>query len=97
MKQINKVCLPVSQLRPERKLFEIRTLNKLDYTSFRADLNRLIGRTFPVDNVESLVDTYNKGLKVPLDNHAPLKSKYITVRPCNPWYDDEIHTAKLAR
>ena len=42
-----------------------------------------------MDNVESLVATYKKGLKVTLDNHAPLTQKYI-------WYDDEIHTAKLA-
>ena len=52
-----------------------------------------------MDNVESLVAIYNKGLKATLDNHAPLKHKYITVRPYNPWYmyDDEIHMAKLAK
>ena len=36
-------------------------------------------------------------LKATLDNHAPIKHKYITVRPYNPWYDDEIHMVKLAK
>ena len=91
-----KFGLPVSKHRPERKLIEFKTLNKIYYTSFRNDLNCLIGSTSPVDNVESLVAIYNKGLKATLDNHAPLKQKYITVRPYNPLYDDEIHMAKLA-
>ena len=45
----------------------------------------------------SLVAIYNKGLKATLDNHAPLKQKYITVWPYNPWYDDEIHMTKFAK
>ena len=89
--------LPVSKPPPERKLIEFRTLNKIDYTSFCNDLNCLNSSTSPVDNMESLVAIYNKGLKATLDNHAPLKQKYITVRPYNPWYDDEIHMAKLAK
>ena len=47
-----------------------------------------------MDNVESLVALYNRSLKATLDNHAPMKHKYITVRPYNPWYDYEIHMAK---
>ena len=92
-----KFGLPVSKPQPARKLIEFRTLNKIDYTSFRNDLSGLIGSTSPVDNVESLVALYNKGLKATLDNHAPMKHKYSTVRPYNPWYDDEIHMAKLAK
>ena len=92
-----KIGLPVSKPRPERKLIEFRTLNKIDYTSFRNDLICLICSTSAVDNVESLVAIYNKGLKATLDNNAPLKQKYIPVRPYNPWYDDEIHMAKLAK
>ena len=92
-----KFDLPVSKPRPARKLIEFRTLNKIYYTTFRNDLNGLIGSTSPVDNVESLVALYNNGLKATLDNHAPMKYKYITVRPYNPWYDDEIHMAKLAK
>ena len=79
---------------PARNLIEFRTLNKIDYNSFRNDLNCLIGSTSPVDNVESLVALYNKGLKATLDNHAPMKHNYITVQTYNPWYDDEIHLAK---
>ena len=92
-----KFGLPVSKPQPERKLIEFRTLNKIEYTYFRNDSNCLIGSISAVDNVESLVALYNKGLKATLDNHAPLKQKYITVRPYNPWFNDEIYMTKLAK
>ena len=41
-----------------------------------------------------LVDKYNSVLSQLLDNHAPQKTKLVTVRPKAPWYSDTLHEAK---
>ena len=39
----------------------------------------------------------NSCLRNILDNHAPLKSRTITIRPSNPWYSPEIDEVKKLR
>ena len=36
-------------------------------------------------------------MEAPIDRHAPLKTKTVTVRPQVPWYSQEIREAKRAR
>ena len=49
----------------------------------------------PADaDLNEIVYQYNSCLHNILDNHAPLKSRTITIRPYNPWYSPEIDEAK---
>ena len=47
--------------------------------------------------LDNLAKTYNHTLSHLLELHAPLKTKTIVSRPTVPWYNDEIHRAKLLR
>ena len=47
-----------------------------------------------ISDVDEYADTFNKSLSSLVDKHAPLKTKTIVLRPSNPWYTEELHSAK---
>ena len=51
----------------------------------------------PPEAIDDLMTCYETTLSDVLDKHAPLIIKTITVRPCVPWFSDEIKTAKQLR
>ena len=48
-------------------------------------------------DLDSLVCNHNTTLTSVIESHAPLKTKTIVSRPTVPWYNDNIHKAKLLR
>ena len=51
----------------------------------------------PLDDLEELLLSYNKTLLAVLDEHAPVKTRTIVMRPQVPRYKDEIREAKRER
>ncbi|PFX28819.1 RNA-directed DNA polymerase from mobile element jockey [Stylophora pistillata] len=48
-------------------------------------------------DLDSLTCNYNTTLSGIIESHAPLKMKTIVSRPTVPWYNEDIHKAKLLR
>ena len=48
-------------------------------------------------DLDSFACNYNTTLSSVIESHAPLKTKTIVSRPTVPWYNDDIHKAKLLR
>ena len=51
----------------------------------------------PASALDALVEQYDSELESILDNHAPLISRCMVVRPVVPWYDGDIGAAKKTR
>ena len=49
------------------------------------------------DTLNDLVKCYNSTLSAALDRHAPLVTKFITVRPLVPWFSDDIRESRRER
>ena len=47
--------------------------------------------------VNDLCDQYDSELIKVVDVHAPLKTSFVTFRPCAPWYSEEIAAEKRKR
>ena len=71
-----------------------RPLNKIDVTRFRQDLLNSDIVTKPKTELNELVNQYNSCLSQLLDKHAPLRVKKTGNRNINPWYNENIRTAK---
>ena len=48
-------------------------------------------------NVTTLVEQYNSVLTRIMDNHAPMQTKEVQVRPRPPWFNTSILDAKRKR
>ena len=51
----------------------------------------------PACNVNDLCDQYDSELSKVVDVHAPLKTCFVTSRPSEPWYSEEIAAEKRKR
>ena len=71
-----------------------RPLNKIDLIRFKQDLRNSDIVTKPKTELNELVNQYNSCLCQLLDKHAPLRVKKTGNRNINPWYNENIHTAK---
>ena len=71
-----------------------RPLNKIDLTRFKQDLRNSDIVTKPKTELNELVNQYNSCLCQLLDKHAPLRVKKTGNRNINPWYNENIRTAK---
>jgi hypothetical protein len=80
-------------LRPVKKE-EFRKLKSIDFSSFCSDLLKLPLFTSPAGDCESVLLHYNNGLAYVLDSHASMVKRCFTVRPNNPWDNEEIHAAR---
>ena len=47
-----------------------------------------------VDNLDGLVEQFNKALSKALDDVAPIQTKQQTVRKSIPWFTDEVKECK---
>ena len=63
----------------------------------RDDLCKIPCLTSPPDDLNILVNEFNASLSQILDNHAPKKVRSKKIRPQNPWFDEEILSAKKDR
>ena len=83
----------------ERKEISYRKLKSIDMQRFRDDLDKLLVNTVDENSMDISVvaHDYNKLLSDLLDKHAPLKTRFITLRPAAPWYTDDIKLEKQKR
>jgi hypothetical protein len=80
-----------------RKTVTYRRYKAIDIPSFKADLDQSSLVTHPKSTLDDLLEQYNTIFSSLVDQHAPEKTKTITIRPVTPWYNEEINTAKRAR
>ena len=71
-----------------------RKLKSINIDLFKDDLCSSDLCQRPPSGLDSLVSCYNTTLKALLDKHAPIRSRRMVVRPCVPWFTDEISVAK---
>ncbi len=76
-----------------KKLVAYRKLREIDIDAFKKDISSSLVSS-PADDTSSLVDKYNSVLSHLLDQHAPQKTKLVTVRPKAPWYSETLHETK---
>jgi hypothetical protein len=50
----------------------------------------------PPTKLSDLVDCYNYTLSSILDKHAPVKTKFIRLKPANPWFTPALNKLKHA-
>ena len=51
----------------------------------------------PATNVNNLCDQYDREFSQVVDEHAPLKTRFVTSRPSASWYSEEIAAEKRKR
>ena len=81
--------------RPRKKI-TYRELNRIDEDLLLTDLLALPLFTSPASDINDLVSQYNSGLSLLLDEHAPLRTRVVTVRPANPWLNEEVLAKRRA-
>ena len=80
-----------------KKNLLLRNLRAVNIHKFKTDvLNSFLLKNFTTMDLVSLVNEYDC-LHTILDNHAPIKSREITLRPKAPWYTNEIDDKKRIR
>ena len=90
-----KVLLPKPPL--EKTEIICRSLNHIDLSSFHKDIKNLNLIDNNIASLNDLVERYNMKLGSLLDDHAPSKSKIVTLRPKSPWFTLEIQEWKVKR
>ncbi|CAB4036308.1 Hypothetical predicted protein, partial [Paramuricea clavata] len=80
-----------------KKHLLLRNLRAVNIHKFKTDvLNSFLLKNVTTMDLVSLVNEYDC-LHTILDNHAPIKSREITLRPKAPWYTNEINDKKRIR
>ena len=79
---------------PVRNTIQLRRLKHIDLEIFRKDLSIQLNKMRDTTDLEPLVDTLNTSLRSTLDLHAPVVTIQVTERPHQPWFSDEISSAK---
>ena len=90
-----KVFLPKPLL--EKKDIIYRSLNRIDLSSFRKNMKNLNLIDTDIASQNDLVEGYNIKLGSLLDDHAPARSKIVTLCPKSPWFTLEIQEQKVKR
>lgn len=74
-----------------------RKLKSIDVAALKTDLAQSNLCLDPPDDLNSLVACYNNTLTTVLDQHAPVITKEITIRPSVPWFNNDIYQLKKLR
>ncbi len=82
---------------PVIKKVTFRKIRDIDINELRSDLSHSDIVCNPPEELHELVDSYNTCLRGLLDKHAPVTTKDIPVKDRQPWYSDDIKTAKQYR
>ena len=77
-----------------RELKTYRKMKAINLTSFSTDIEN---STSQERLLEESVTQYNDVLGDLLEKHAPLKTKWLTIRPAAPWVNDDILSARKER
>ena len=79
-----------------KKSITYRKWKSIDVLSVWADISDAF-EDFAYQNFDTAVRTYNSTLADIIDNHAPQKSRIVTVRADKPWYTAELSQEKRLR
>ena len=79
-----------------KKSITYRKWKSIDVSSVQADISDAF-EDFAYQNIDTAVRTYNSTLADIIDNHAPQKSRIVTVRADKPWYTAELSQEKRLR
>ena len=79
-----------------KKLVNSRNLRTLDSDTLSNDIFNSFSDVQSTD-LSSLVDIYDSTLRSLIDKHAPLKQRWIPIRPKAPWYTSEVTEQKRIR
>jgi hypothetical protein len=74
-----------------------RKIKHIDLNAFKADICALDLFQKTWSSVNDMSKYYDITLRSILDNHAPLKSNVMTVRPTVPWFNDSLKKLKAKR
>ena len=80
-----------------RELKTYRKMKAINLTSFSTDIENSDLYTSQERLLEESVTQYNDVLCDLLEKHAPLKTKWLTIRPAAPWVNDDILSARKER
>ena len=75
-----------------------RNLKSINISQFSKDVNSaFIKADFSNLDLDASIEEYESIMRDTLDMHAPLKCKVKQVRASNPWFNDEIRSARKVR
>ena len=80
-----------------RELKTYRKMEAINWTSFSTDIENSDLYTSQERSLEESETQYNDVLGDLLEKHAPLKTKWLTIRPAAPWVNDNILSARKER
>ena len=76
-----------------------RDLSKVNINGFktRADLNQSLEKLKHWSNLQNVYEGYMSTKRSPLDIHATLKERKLTIKSKYPWFDPDAHRIKHQR
>lgn len=90
-----RVTLP--RPRPTRVLVTRRKLRSINLDEFRESVICSSLAREPSADLSSLTEQFDTVLCDLLEQHAPQCTRYVTLRPHAPWFDDSLRNAKLIK
>ena len=81
----------------QRELKTYRKMKAINLTSFLTDIENSDLYTSQERSLEESVTQYNDVLGDFLEKHAPLKTKWLTIRPAAPWVNEDLLSARKER
>ncbi|XP_028519056.1 uncharacterized protein LOC114576505 [Exaiptasia diaphana] len=86
--------IEIPRLRPVKVLVNYRKLRSVNTKNLESDIQNSLLVAAPKVTLDELVEQYNATLKSIVDVHAPVKTRWLTIRPHAPWYNDELRAEK---
>jgi len=80
--------------KPTKILVNHRKLRSVNIKDLQHDIRSLLPPTKLPENIDEQVNLYNTTLQGLLVCHAPKRTRFVTLRPHAPWFDDGLRTAK---
>ena len=90
-----RIAMRKPPFRREQKTY--RKMKAINLTSFSTYIENSDLYTSQERSLEESVTQYNDVLGDLLEKHAPLKPKWLTIRPAAPWVNDDILSARKER
>ena len=76
---------------------EFRKLKSMDIDAFKKEIGDKLQSVEPSTNLDTEITRFESIVRSVLDSHAPIIKRNGKRKPIQPWYDDEVHTAKRQR
>ena len=86
--------IEIPRPRPVKVLVNHRKLRSVNTKILASDIQNSLLVAAPKVTLDELVEQYNATLKSIVDVHAPVKTRWLTIRPHAPWNNDELRAEK---